>query len=97
MADLSKAIRNRSLIKLKYPPGERIVEPHAFGRRSDGKLLLRAYQIDGASASGEHQNWKLFRIDRMANVVVSHQTFVGPRPSYKRGDKAMRGGIICEL
>jgi len=80
-----------------YPPGVRIIEPHAFGWSADRNLLLRAYQIEGASASGEHEWWKLFRVDRAESIDLTGASFDGPRPEYKRGDRAMRAGIIAEL
>jgi hypothetical protein len=95
--DISGAIRAKRVLVLDYPPGERIVEPHTFGRGSDGQLLLRAYQTDGASASGEHQHWKLFRLDRARSILLGAPIFAGPRPGYKRGDSVMKGGIIAEL
>lgn len=56
---ITAAINQKQILRLTYPPGVRLVEPHAFGRSSDGNLLLRAYQTEGASASGEHDWWKL--------------------------------------
>jgi len=94
---LVAAIEGRKLVTLWYEPGARVIEPHAFGYGSDGQLLLRAFQIEGASASGEHVNWKLFRCDRMRNVAHNGDTFTGPRPEYKRNDRAMTRGIIAQL
>ena len=94
---LAEAIRNRNVIELDYPPGLRTIEPHAVGISADGNGLLRAYQTGGASRSGEHEHWKLFRLDRITWLNVTDRTFSGPRPGYKKGDKAMKGGIIEEL
>lgn len=94
---IKNAIEGCMVLEIYYPPGLRIVEPHAVGRSADGNLLLRAFQTDGASASGEHVNWKLFRLDRAGNVGGSLGAFAGPRPGYRRGDKAMKGGIIAQL
>lgn len=91
------AIRNRRRIRFNYPPGLRIIEPHALGYSGDGDLLLRAYQTEGASASGEHENWKLFRLDRAGPMEPTEMTFDGPRPLYNPNDKAMKGGIIAAL
>ncbi len=95
--ELANAIRTQSLLKIWYAPGERLVEPHAFGRSSKGDLLLRAFQVSGVSSSGEHENWKLFRVDRLGSVELAPNTFDGPRPGYRKGDTAMKGGIIEEL
>lgn len=98
MSDSFKnAILNRKQMTLYYDPGQRVIEPHALGYSSDGNLLLRAYQTGGASASGEHEHWKLFRIDRAGVANDNGVQFDGPRPGYKKGDKAMKGGIIAEL
>lgn len=96
LAVIISAIQNRRILKWTYPPGDRWIEPHALGRSADGNLLLRAYQTNGASASGEHKWWKLFRVDRAEGFEPSG-SFDGPRPEYKRGDRAMKGGIIAEL
>ncbi len=94
---IERAISERLVLAVDYAPGGRIVEPHAFGVSAEGKFLLRAYQTEGASASGEHEWWKLFRLDRANSIRLTGFRFDGPRPLYKRGDKAMKGGIICQL
>lgn len=91
------AIEQRRVIELDYHPGIRFVEPHTYGISSDGNGLLRAYQTAGESASGEHVNWKLFRVDRIASLRVLDDSFDGPRPSYRRGDSAMKNGIFAQL
>jgi len=98
MLELIKdAIENRHLLTIDYDPGEREIEPHALGRSQEGKILLRAFQVAGASRSGEHVNWKLFRIDRMGTVSDSGEEFSGPRSEYNPDDPAMKGGIIARL
>lgn len=91
------AIENHHRLTIFYPPGERLIEPHAVGRSREGDLLLRAFQVSGASASGEHHNWKLFRLDRMGRPGESGENFDGPRPLYNPNDSAMKGGIIARL
>lgn len=98
MLELVKAaIEGRKNLIINYHPGVRNVEPHALGYSSSGDVLVRAYQTSGASASGEHINWKLFRLDRVNSVENGEDIFIGPRPEYKRGDRAMKGGIIAQL
>jgi hypothetical protein len=94
---IEHAIRNRLVIALEYPPGQRLIEPHALGYSSTGNEILRAYQTEGASASGESQWWKLFRVDRIASAAAAGVVFDGPRPGYRQGDSHMKRGIICEL
>jgi predicted DNA-binding transcriptional regulator YafY len=80
-----------------YFPGERIIEPHAVGYGREGQLLLRAYQVEGASESGEPVHWKLFRLDRCEALEIEDATFDGPREGYRRGDSAMKRGVLEEL
>lgn len=95
--DIAESIRTKTCLKIFYEPGERLVEPHTLGIGSDGQYLLRAFQVAGASASGEHKDWKLFRVDRMRLIGGSGGASMAPRPGYKRNDKAMKGGIIEEI
>ena len=94
---LKTAIEERKSLEIYYDPGTRIIEPHALGYSKDGNPLLRAYQVSGASSSGEHENWKLFRVDQIKAANDNGASFDGPREGYKHGDKAMKGGIIREL
>lgn len=97
IAVIASAITERRAIQLYYEPGLRIIEPHALGYGSSGQVLLRAFQTEGASASGEHVNWKLFRVDRIVRIETTGVCFDGPRPEYKRDDRAMKRGIISQL
>lgn len=97
LTTITNAIATQSRLSINYDPGIRIIEPHAIGYSKDGNILIRAYQTEGVSASGEHENWKLFRLDRLVVANDNGQHFNGPRPDYKKGDKAMKGGIIAEL
>lgn len=94
---LEAAITERRLARLWYEPGTRLIECHALGYGSAGQILLRAFQVEGASSSNEHVNWKLFRLDRMRDVELTDVAFDGPRPEYKLNDRAMTRGIICQL
>lgn len=98
MIDLIKtAILQLRRLSIHYEPGLRLIEPHVLGRGKDGQLLVRAFQVSGASASGEPINWKLFRLDRMGSVNDGGESFSGPRPLYNPKDSAMKGGIIVCL
>ena len=94
---LREAINSRTVLEVNYEPGVRFVEPHCLGRSKDGNLLLRAFQTSGASESGEHFNWKLFRVDKLKFATPTNDNFPGPRPEYNPDDKAMKGGIIARL
>lgn len=97
LTTIKNAIERRERLVIHYFPGRRIIEPHALGYSAAGDILLRAYQTEGESASGEHEHWKLFRVDRMERVVSAFENFDAPREGYKENDKAMKGGIISQL
>jgi hypothetical protein len=95
--DIQKGIAARSCLEIHYGPGWRLVEPHVLGRASNGDVVLRAFQVSGASASGAAAGWKLLRLDRMTALRPSDGHFEGPRPDYNPVDPAMKGGIIAGL
>jgi predicted DNA-binding transcriptional regulator YafY len=94
---IQAAIEGRRVLQINYSPGMRLIEPHCLGRGSGGQLLLRAFQTEGASASGEPENWKLFRLDRMYASNDTGTAFAGPRPEYNPDDPVMTRGIIARL
>lgn len=95
-ATICTAINERRLLRVGYTVGMRTVEPHAYGESADGNELLRAYQVAGPHADPGH-DWNLFRVGRITSVQILDEHFDGPRPDYRRGDSAMKGGIYCEL
>jgi hypothetical protein len=97
IALLTRAIQNKLVINLDYEPGWRVIEPHALGYSSDRKILLRAYQLAGTSASNEPTGWKLLRVDRIKEIGPEGSSFSELREGYTRGDPAMKGGIIAQL
>jgi predicted DNA-binding transcriptional regulator YafY len=97
LALLTAAIEGRRLVSIWYDPGVRVVEPHALGYGSDGQLLLRAFQVAGASASDQPVHWKLFRLDRIKDAKLNGRVFRKPRPEYQRDDRAMTRGIIAQI
>tara|TARA_R110000868_G_scaffold45045_2_gene149835 strand:+ start:3739 stop:4035 length:297 start_codon:yes stop_codon:yes gene_type:complete len=94
---LEEAIQSQSRLSIQYTLGNRMIEPHTLGRGKDGQLLLRAYQVSGASASGEAEGWKLMRVARIGGEPSIEGSFASPRDGYKRGDSVMVGGIIAQL
>jgi predicted DNA-binding transcriptional regulator YafY len=97
LALLTAAIEGRRLVSIWYDPGVRVVEPHALGYGSDGQVLLRAFQVAGASTSDQSVHWKLFRLDRIKDAKLNGRVFRRPRPGYQRDDCAMTRGIIAQI
>ena len=50
--------------------------------------LLRCYQIVGGHRSEKPHSWELLKIEKISGLSLG-SPFSGPRPEYKRGDKAM--------
>ena len=103
------AIQNRYRVKIKYSdehnnaPGQRIIEPYAFGLSKSGNPVLRAFQYNGDSLRGIPQ-WKLFRLDRITSWIPTKSVFeLQPNeqgygaPNYnENGDKAM-SNVIAQV
>jgi hypothetical protein len=92
-----RAIRERRILRVVYPPGERLIEPYAIGFTTKGHIVVRAWQREGVSASGDEEGLKLMRLDRFAEAEPTAIHFFGPRPEFEPDDKAMKGGIIAVL
>jgi hypothetical protein len=95
--ELIAAINGRYPIEVFYPPGYRVIEPHAIGYSKAGNLIARCYQSSGASASGEHEHWELFSVKNMSSGSGPVGGSFEPRLGYNPNDPAMKGGIIASV
>lgn len=95
--EILKAIRERRVLALAYHPGVRRIIPCTYGVGSSGQALLRAFQIAGASASGGASGWKLFTVGKISSLEATEEEFAYAPAGYRRGDPAMRRGILGEL
>lgn len=92
-----RAIRERRILRVVYPPGERLIEPYAIGFTGRGHIVVRAWQREGVSATGDFEGLKLMRLDRFETAEPTMLHFFGPRSEFKPEDPAMKGGIIAIL
>lgn len=83
---IAAAIEKRRLLAFTYHGLERVVEPHIYGVRPDGRPALSAYQVLGGSASGEQAGWKLFHVHEMQDVRLMQRGFSRPRQGYNPDD-----------
>ena len=79
------AIRLKHVIRFEYHGGAREVEPYLYGRSSAGVELLRAFQLRGASRSGETAGWKMFQVADISSVSVTFEPFTA-RSGYDPND-----------
>lgn len=93
--EIINAIENQLIVEFYYENELRVVEPHCYGITTTGNEGLRAYQIDGYSSSGK-LGWKMYDLEKAEDLVITEDSFDGPRAGYKRGDKGM-DEIYAEL
>ena len=85
-----EAIRGKRLLAFEYRGGQRIVEPHTYGLDRFKREILCAYQIQGASRSGQPEGWKNFVVSDLSKLRVDARHFAQARPEYCRDDGAFR-------
>ena len=77
---------------------ERAVYFMVLGRSSKGKVLLRAWHLNGWSVSQKRHTekiWRLFRTDRILSMTFTGSFYRLSPVGYNMNDKGMRGGIIA--
>ena len=79
---ISKAIAERRLIRFGYKGAVRTVEPHTYGRQTNGADALCGWQLSGGSG----QEFRLFRCDEIEMLHLMDGNFHDARPGYRRGD-----------
>ena len=82
------AINNLQVLKFTYSGIDRVVEPHAIGISSTGKILLRCFQTLGGHVTPRHE-WDLCELSKISNLSFSGDYFQTPRPGYRKGDSHM--------
>jgi len=104
--DIQKSIKDRNVTTIYYDgdnpggTGIREIEPVCVGYSKAGNLVLRAWDLEGASHTatiGEKPlpGWRLFRVDKIFTYKPTMDTFNEPRPGYNpNGDKSMSSVIL---
>lgn len=106
LGDIQDSIKKRIVVTIYYDgdipggKGYRRIEPVCVGYSKAGNLVVRAWDIDGASHTasiGEKPlpGWRLFRADKIFTYQPTQDTFNEVRPNYNpNGDKSMERVII---
>lgn len=97
MDALINAIQGRREIEFTYDGLHRVVRPAALGTHvSTGEVLLRGYQVSGASQSNSLPAWELYATQKIAALVITERVFGEDPPGYVRGDRHLNA-IVAEL
>jgi hypothetical protein len=86
---ICEAIAGRRLMEIWYRGGSRIIEPYCHGTSKAGNEVLRAFQIQGHSNSGQPTAWKLFEVREIQSLQIFDQRFETNRPLYNPNDRDM--------
>ena len=62
------------LVVFNYDGSDRVVAPFVVGVSSEGNPLMRGYQLEGKSRSGQGPGWRVFQIRKMEELE-NHQEF----------------------
>lgn len=104
--DIQDSIRKKIVVTVYYDgdepggKGYRRIEPVCVGYSKAGNLVIRAWDLDGASHTasiGEKPlpGWRMFRADKIFTYQPTTDNFTEVRPGYNpNGDKSMERVIL---
>lgn len=104
--DIRQSIEKKQVCQIYYAGDEpggrglRQIEPLCLGYSKANNLVLRAWDLTGASHTGylgsqPLPSWRLFRVDKITSYKPLRANFSQPRPNYNfNGDKSMSRIII---
>tara|TARA_A100001515_G_scaffold32192_1_gene25178 strand:- start:91535 stop:94843 length:3309 start_codon:yes stop_codon:yes gene_type:complete len=92
--NLGQAINDKRVVIIFYEGdntvsrGARAIEPVVLGTHyQSGNPVVRAWQVQGASDTPDNlPGWRMFRVDRIARLRMTDNTFDTPRPQYDPND-----------
>ena len=101
ISDMTSSIKKRNLVTIYYGgndnggKGYRTIEPVCLGFSKKDNMVLRAWEVEGASYSAKNKGnflpgWRLFRVDKIFTYKPTLDKFNTVRPKYNpTGDKSM--------
>jgi len=104
--DIQDSIRKKIVVTVYYDgdepggKGYRRIEPVCVGYSKAGNLVIRAWDLDGASHTasiGEKPlpGWRMFRTDKIFTYQPTTDNFTEMRPGYNpNGDNSMERVIL---
>ena len=92
---ITHAIATRTCLAFTYHGSPRIVQPHRLGlSKNTQNILLRAYEITKNGAPSN--TWKLYDLQKIANLTLTPATFPQNAPGYTPTDKAL-SSLLAEV
>jgi len=92
---LAEALTLGRTVNFVYADKIRVVEVHAVGTSTAGKLVMRGYQVAGR-ASRPLPEWSLFEVDKINALTLGREVSGAPRPGYHENDRAMKS-VSCQI
>jgi len=101
ISDMTSSIKKKNLVTIYYDgndnggKGYRTIEPVCLGFSKKDNMVLRAWEVEGASYSAKNKGnflpgWRLFRVDKIFTYKPTLDKFNTVRPKYNpTGDKSM--------
>jgi len=94
---LCEAIDDRRVVTFNYNWRYRKVEPYFVGEHDgEDESMVRTFQVAGESVSGGIPDWRLFRLRRISNLVITEESFSPRRAQYEPNDPDM-SDCVCRL
>ena len=106
LSDVQDSIKQKKVIIIYYDgednggKGYRTIEPVCLGVSKRGNMVLRAWELEGASWSDRNEGnylpgWRFFRLDKIFTYKPTMDNFTEMRPNYNpNGDKSMTRVMI---
>lgn len=86
---LVSAIQNRMVLRCFYNGKPRVIEPQAYGISTAGNEVLRVFQREGGSKSGQPVRLKLFEVAKISKLEATGEIFGKAQPEHNPNDSAM--------
>ncbi len=79
---IRQALAERRLLKFKYHGYPRVVEPHALGHVTEGRLAMLGWQVSGGSRSEPPPGWRTFVVAEIRSPGLLRKNY-SARPDYR--------------
>ena len=85
-----QALKEKRVMTFTYHGYARMVEAHALGESTDGKVALLAWQTGGGSQTEPPPGWRTFLLADITGLTLAETNFAKPRPDYHKGKRGLK-------